>query len=67
MENHNRPTTNNTVPSRKVFTAKDLIQGGVGSRNFIYERLKDGSIPSTRLGDKYIICPEWVRDVLAWG
>jgi hypothetical protein len=51
---------------RQVFTAKDLIHGGLGSRNFVYARLKDGSIPAIKLGDKYIIDPVWVRDVLGW-
>jgi hypothetical protein len=49
------------VKSKAVYTAKDLINAGVGSRNHIYKMLKDGSIPSTQLGDKYLIKPEWVR------
>jgi hypothetical protein len=47
--------------TRAVYTAKDLINGGVGSRNLVYKMLKAGVIPSTQLGDKYLVSPEWVH------
>jgi len=46
---------------KAVYTAKDLIDAGVGSRNHVYKMLKEGVIPSTQLGDKYLVNPEWVR------
>ena len=40
---------------RAVFTAIDLINAGVGSKNHVYKMLKDGTIPSTELGTKRIV------------
>jgi hypothetical protein len=50
----------------KPVTPKDLIEGGLASKNVVYEAIRTGQIPSFRLGGKIIIEPTWARDHLDW-
>lgn len=64
------PATEKDAEERKIqkrekracFYPEDLIDAGVGSRNKVYEALRAGEIPATKIGKRYIVKPEWVHE-----
>ncbi|MBG9887133.1 hypothetical protein ABE10_11440 [Bacillus toyonensis] len=50
-------TTDRRVAYSPTETAKLL---GV-SRGFVYRELREGTIPSTRLGDRILVPAEWIE------
>ena len=61
-------TENNQVSAKLQgpITPQQLIDGKVGSKNFIYGAINSGQIKHHRIGGKIIIDPVWARDVLGW-
>jgi hypothetical protein len=51
---------------QKPLTPSDLIDGGVASKNTIYEAIKSGEIETFRLGNKIFITPAWRSKYLGW-
>ena len=51
------------VKGSKPATPKDLIEAGLGSRNWVYSEIKKGNIPVNYIGNKIIIDKRYLLSI----
>jgi hypothetical protein len=63
--NSDQPTSR--ASRYRDFVPRDLYDGedAIGSKNFVYEAIKSGEIPSYRIGSKTFIPQDWREQIKA--